>query len=321
MIMPNLDIRPYKPGDESHILRLFQQSFGRNLGKKLWIWRFMDNPAGLGVIELCWDGDILVAQYAVTAVASRIDGQDCLTGLSGTTMTHSKYRGMGLFPILARKTYARMAEMGMVMAWGFPNAMSHRGFVKDLDWTNIYEIPVFHLNLMNSQYLSLPTSDDALAEVTDFDERFDLLWETVKDDHSLLTKRDQRYLQWRYVQNPSGQYRILTYLVQRTLLGYAVFKQYRDEIQIVDILTVKDVKVGVRLISGIVEIARRESAVAVSLWLNVSHLLHHTLERIGFRNSEPITYFGGLVLRPNLSETELYDFRRWYLTMGDSDVF
>ena len=129
------------------------------------------------------------------------------------------------------------------------------------------------LNLLNSQYLSLPTSDDALAEVTDFDERFDLLWETVKDDHSLLTKRDQRYLQWRYVQNPSEQYRILTYLVQGTLLGYAVFKQYRDEIQIVDILTVKDVKVGVRLISGIVEIARRESAVAVNLWLNISHPL------------------------------------------------
>lgn len=45
------------------------------------------------------------------------------------------------------------------------------------------------------------------------------------------------------------------------------------------------------------------------------------LERIGFHNGEPITYFGALALQAYLNQTELYDFRQWYLTMGDSDVF
>lgn len=60
--------------------------------------------------------------------------KDYHTGLSGTTMTHPEYRGKGLFPVLARSTYARMKAANMAMVWGFPNAMSHRGFVRNLNW-------------------------------------------------------------------------------------------------------------------------------------------------------------------------------------------
>jgi hypothetical protein len=70
-----------------------------------------------------------------------------------------------------------------------------------------------------------------------------------------------------------------------------------------------------------VQIARQASLSAVSLWLNVSHPLHWRLEKVGFRNSEPITYFVGRVLQPALSEAIVLDYRNWYLTMGDSDVY
>jgi hypothetical protein len=316
MTKQQLEFRSYQAGDETAILDLFRQSYGHDLGLKVWAWRFRDNPAGPGVIDLAWDDNNLAAHYAVTSVAMRIAGQDWQTGLSGTTMTHPNYRGQGLFPILARNTYERMTKSGMAMVWGFPNAMSHRGFVKDLSWTDIYEVPTFRLPL--SSAVSLPAPGPALVELQQFDERFDLLWERVKDDHSVVTKRNQRHLQWRYVDNPTERYRILAYGNADGLLGYAVFKRYKDELQVVDLLTVRDTEVSVRLLSGVVQAAHAEAAAAISLWFGVTHPLHHTLERFGFRLGEPVTYFGALAFQ---SQVETYNFRNWYLTMGDSDVF
>ncbi len=90
-----------------------------------WEWRFRDNPAGHGIIELCWAGDALVAHYAVTNLTMSIHGQSLNVGLSGTTMTHPAYRGMSLFQMLARSTYNRMLKINMPV-WGFPNSMIHR---------------------------------------------------------------------------------------------------------------------------------------------------------------------------------------------------
>lgn len=315
-----LTFRPYLAGDEISVLKLFRQSFGRDLGERVWEWRFRDNPAGAGVIDLSWDGDVLAAHYAVTPAAFRIHGRDWLTGLSGTTMTHPDYRGRGLFPKLARRTYGRMAEMGMAMVWGFPNALSHRGFVEHLNWTDIYEIPTFRLALPAPR--PLPTPGDEVVELAEFDGRFDSLWDRVKDEHRIICRRDQQQLNWRYFQNPSEHYRILAHTAGEEIAGYCVFKRYRQEWQVVDILIPEDnVRKGVELIARVVELAAVDGASAVSLWLNVTRPLHRALEKLGFRNGEPITYFGALALQPGLVDRGLCDFRHWYLTMGDSDVF
>lgn len=315
----DLEMRAYQPGDEDQILALFRHSFGRDLDRAYWAWRFQDSPAGAAVIYLAWDGDILAAHYAVTSVEVRIQGQDWPTGLSGTTMTHPDYRGLGLFPELARRTYARMAETGRAMVWGFPNALSHRGFVRDLNWVDVYEVPTLRLSLAGP--LRLPAAGDGVVELAAFDAGFDDLWARVRDDRLIAVKRDSRYLRWRYAQNPAERYRILACVDAGTITGYAVFKRYREELQVVDILSIQDVDVGIALLAGVAQVAAQESAVAVSLWLNVSHPLHHALEKLGMRNAEPVTYFGGLSLQPGLPEAGLYEFKNWYLTMGDSDVF
>lgn len=48
--------------------------------------------------------------------------------------------------------------------------------------------------------------------------------------------------------------------------------------------------------------------------------MHHALEKMGFQPEGAVTYLGGLALQPEFGDT-LYDFRNWYFTMGDSDVF
>ncbi len=315
----DLEFHAYQPGQEESILELFRHSYGHDLGRDVWRWRFQDNPAGPGVIDLCWSGDVLAAHYAVTSIRMRIEGTDWLTGLSGTTMTHPNYRGRGLFPILARRTYARMAENNVALAWGFPNAMSHRGFINDLAWADIYEVPTLRLAL--TERLRLPTPDNNVIQCEAFDGRFDLLWDQVKDAFQVITCRDRQHLQWRYTDNPTERYQVIAYQNRDSILAYVVFKRYRNELQIVDLLTSQGAEPLLQLIARVVGVAREESASAVSLWLGVTHPFHHGLEKVGFVLGEPITYFGGLALQPTLRRSSLLDFRNWYLTMGDSDVF
>ncbi len=315
-----LDTRPFREGDQIAIAELFQASYSRPLDVQVWNWRFRATPAGPGIVDLSWDDVTLAAHYAVSTLGFSIAGQDWLTGLSGTTMTHPDYRGLGLFPRLARSAYGRMAEQGMAMVWGFPNTMSHRGFIRDLGWRDIYEIPTFRLTLAGAGSLPPPTS--AVVPLERFDARFDQLWQSVKDEIPVIGRRDARALTWRYTLNPLERYEILGYLQGEQLAGYAVCKRYRDELHVVDFLAgLHAVEVAEQLVFGAIRLAQERGAMTVSLWLNLIHPLHLALEKYGFRNEAPITYFGARRLSSLLGDSTIYDYRNWYITMGDSDVY
>lgn len=316
------EIRSFKEGDESSILELFQMSYsGRQMPLPYWQWRFRINPLGQGIISLSWDDKILVAHYAVTNISLSIMGRNYSAGLSGTTMSHPTYRGRGLFPSLARYTFQGMSDRGMVMVWGFPNSVSHRYFIDNLEWQDIYEIPVLRLQLAYQKMSSFSVSS-SVYELFDVDDRFDRLWETCRKDYDIIVCRHRAYINWRYFSNPVEKYRLVTHVENDDQIkGYAVFKRYGNEIQIVDLLiSKKDVSVGRQLIHYIIAQAYAAGAKSISLWLNVTHPLHHVLEKIGFRPEGPITYFCGLLLNSQHDES-LYNFRRWYFTMSDSDVY
>jgi GNAT superfamily N-acetyltransferase len=314
-----LDLRAYRQGDESAILQLFQQSFNRTMPLEFWNWRFRDNPAAGPMIDLAWDGDALVAHYAVSPVTLVIGEEESLTALSMTTMTHPDYRGQGLFTTLASNLYTRMADQDYLMVWGFPNYQSHRGFVRNLAWEDIYEIPMFRLEL-SSLHL-VPEVSGQIAELDNFDRCFDDLWETLRSDYNVIVKRDRKYLNWRFHLNPLNRYRVFGYLEDGQLLGYVVFKQYQTDVDIVDILANQESSAEYELVLAVLDFCRQNGVDGVNIWIPVRHSLHLALEKIGFRHSQPVTYFGARILKPSGVNLDATDIRGWYYTMGDCDVF
>ncbi|UCC76253.1 MAG: GNAT family N-acetyltransferase [Anaerolineales bacterium] len=315
---PEFDIRPYQAGDEAQIRELFQLSFGRPLPEARRRWRYQDNPAGPALIDLAWRGEVLVAHRAQSLFALCVEGQERLAGLGGGIMTRPEYRGRGLYAALTNRQLQRLAQQGAAIAIGLPNSYSHRIIVRDIGYVDIHEVPTFCLRLGAERAFPAVRR---VVELSQFDARFDRLWQRVKDDHPIIARRDRAHLQWRYVQNPTVQYRILACEDNEELLGYAVCKRFGEQVHVVDLLSVKEAEIGLHLISRAIEIARRDGASALSMWLNVNHPLHWELEKRGFRNQEPVTYFTGLVLRREFSAHLVYDYRSWYLTMGDSDVY
>lgn len=317
-----INLKHYKNGDEKKIFELFRLCFtGSALSPAYWKWRFQDNPAGQGFIHLAWDENVLAAHYAVSCIKMKIEGVDCLTGLSGTTMTAPSYRGRNLFSLLGRSIYDRMKKDCMVMVWGFPNSMIHRSRIQDLSWHDIYEIPMLRLHLTNYRQILQNTLSESVMELHEADSRLDDLWIRIQNDYNVMTRRDYAFINWRYFLNPIERYRFIAYVENEEIKGYAVFKRYQSELQVIDLLIAKsDMVVGEALINYIIAEAVKEKAASVSLWLNVTHPLHHILEKIGFKPEGPVTYLGGLNLSSSFDDS-IYDFHRWYFTMSDSDVF
>ena len=247
-----MNIREYQPGDEHKIIELFKDSYGKEMTLDFWNWRFRDNPFGHAIVYLAFDGDRLAAHYAVFPMHD-------MTCQSGTTMTHPDYRGQGLFPTLAERTYEKAKELGRVLVWGFPNQQSHRTFIDKLDWKDICEIPTFKL---------------------DFPPRAKIpFFEFEPDDWC-----EYRFPKDGYIWGDSG-----------------IYKEHNDELQVM--LGMPDL--------GLIE----EWNKSISMWASLGHPFRSELERAGFYNTAPVTYYGYRQLDNNCNVG--YND----IMMGWSDVF
>lgn len=303
----DLEFRPYEPGDEYSILALFRQSFGRDLSLAYWRWRYLDNPVGPPMIELAWDGDVLAAHYAVSPVMLRMNGAEMLAGLSMTTMTSPDYRGRGLFPLLAERLYERMSAEGFDLVFGFPNRQSHRIFVRDLKWNDLSPVPT--LKLAKGPVRPPETGAALIDEVSRFDEWVDAI---EADVLPIGLHRGARFLNWRFIEEPSGRYRILRISSDGVPMGYAVFKTFCGAIDVVDVYGRPDPVC--RLICHLARVHECE----LNMWISVNDPVFGALERIGFEATAPVTFMGGRNLR---GSGDLFDPRIWSVSMAMSDVY
>lgn len=317
--MSHLRIATYKPGDEKHIVDLFAKCFpNRTISPAYWNWRFLENPAGTTDVLLAWDNHKLVAHYAVSPFVLAVDSAEYTAALSMTTMTLAEYRGQAIFPRLASRMYENLAQKDYFAVVGFPNNLSHRGFVSRLGWNDIYEIPTM---IMRLSEINQPQVPPHVLELNLIDSSFDALWQQIPKSELILTKRDKSYLQWRIADNPVARYKVFGFIVDESLLGYAVTSVYRqNELQVVDILSLDDMEVYHGLIQALIGEARKAKLKSIKTWMPLHNRFHRALERHGFANSEPVTYFGARILSEPL-RLDIWDVRRWYYTMSDSDNF
>lgn len=310
-----VEFRPYREGDEPAILDLFDLVFSRPLSTQFWRWRQRENPAGGPWTELGWQGDKLVAHYAVSAQRLCVEGELVPSCLSMTTMVHPDNRGQSLFERSAEALYSRLTEKGVVAVFGFPNNNSHRPFVTKLGWRDIHEVPTLRLALASAK---VPPAD-GVAEITEFDDRFDRLWARVATRHPFWFCRDKASLRWRFTHNPSATYRIGALEEDGEVRGYVVTKPYGDQsLDLVDIM-VEEPAMSSRLIGWACGVAAGAKLPNLSTWLSVDCRERPHFEQAGFVCTAPVTYFGGRAFKPLRGDG--FDRRNWFYAMADSDLY
>lgn len=248
-------MRPYRVGDEEQIRPLFKLVFGQPLAADRWRWQYGDNPTGRVTITIAEGEDgTLAGQYALMPVAMKVGSVDTVGTLSLDTMVHPDYRRQGMFTKLARQAYEDLAQHGVALTYGFPNHNSYHGFVTKLGWSDLHpRIPLFAkvlryrstlrkkldsapvayalaaaARMVSSLELLIPhrglPSGCAVHDVSRFGPEFDDLWDRARGRYRVWVVRDARYLNWRYVDNPSATYERIAVYRGAEVLAYAILK-------------------------------------------------------------------------------------------------
>lgn len=313
--------RNFEKEDTDSILELFKLSFGKEMDRKFWNWRYMKNVLGKIMIYLAMDNDKIAAHYALSPTKIFVLGTEISSGLSMTTMTHPDYRRQGLFTKLAKELYDK-SKSDLEVIYGVPNDNSINGFKEYLDFNHINDIPVFEIDLKEKVTPSNTEEYKNIVNIKKFDQRFDDLFENLKVKYDIILSRTSEYLNWRFFENPINDYTVLAHLDNDSISGYVVMKEFnngKDRIgDIVDIVAL-DHKSFSALINEAIKFFNKKNISIVKIWMNDPEFIEN-LKEIGFCENEEKYHF----IVKNNSEKNLKileDYSKWYLTMSDIDIF
>lgn len=295
---------------------LYQLCFSGKISNEAVKWRYIDSPYNDLLVAVAIDNGKIVANNAASPFEIVQNGVVYKAALSINTMTHPKYRGMGLFVKLAKELYKHMDEKGYRCVIGFPNYISNPILVSKLGRIVIYEIPTLELRL--SQFKS------NLFDTSDVKEDDAFLYEYLQWNHcnkGIYIKKTVEYFRWRYYNNPERVYKnfVLTNSNQE-VRSYIICKEYNEKINIVDFGTssINDLNI---LIGRVIEYALALSKESVTAWSQIGTEEHIVFEKIGFRNNYPITYFSTKVFKCDENAKQFYDYRNWFIQPGDDNVY
>jgi hypothetical protein len=298
------------------VKELFLNSFGKPIPEEYLEWRYFDNEKKELLLAIEKDEDELVASYSAFPVDLILNQVVLQTAMSMTTMTHHKWRGKGLFPKLASELYEFMQNgSGILAVWGFPNANSHSAFGTKLFWSDIYEIPTLRLSLANVNLKNISQSNQVIR-----DDDFSLVYPSSPQDGLIRVNRTKKYLLWRYKKNPINKYQNFVLSKEGGVTSYVVLKAYGEDIDLVDIQTSSPEEAHA-LIMHIILVCCDAAKKNIRCWAPTHHYIHQVLEKLGFVNDCPVTYFGGRELVTLSMPLDWLNFKSWYVQMGDSDVY
>ena len=341
MTSHEISVRPYQEGDEEGILELFNDVFGeddpgyRQRSAAHWRWEFLDNPAGTQVVLGIEPGGRIIAQYACLPARVHLRGDDVCCGQGIDSVVHRDYRrGLkreGAFLKVARYYFEHYGVPEVnAFGYGFPNKKAYRIGVRMLDYVPI-AAPVATLarNLFNFKDDAGVNPGDAIqgaevVEVPRFGEEQDALWSRLSAHTDMTIRRDATYLNWRYVDCPSVDYR--AYALVESSGAWRASWVTRPNWMGPPILAItelmlepKDTPALTTLLAHVVGVARQTAQPRVETWIPPTSPLYDATLARGFSSEK--SPFNLCIKIYDESIDPAWARAHWFYTIGDSDVF
>lgn len=327
------EVRPYRDGDEAEILRLFEKVFGIRRPPEHWKWKFRDNPAGRQILVATTRAEGIVGQYAGVPVWAEADGVPLLLSQIVDVMVDPSHRAQrafkrpALFATLARAFFREFGGPDRTaLLYGFPTPAHFRLGVRYLDYVPLAPVTWLAKDLTAATPLSPGRAwRTSVAERTHFDSTADRFWQWAREGARIATRRDARYLNWRYVECPDLRYRVFVAAdrLTRKMRGFAVLRLGwfgQPLAALADWLVPADAPaVGRALLARCEAVARQAEMRHLHAWFPPRSEAARLLRTCGY-GEQPTDYhlvymtFTDALHGPRLAE-------QWYYTMGDSDIF
>lgn len=234
MSLPDLDIRPYRPGDEAQILHTFNLVFREVCGEGYvdrsmaqWRWQYLDNPRGHRMSLAVAEDGTVVSQYAgVPVLADTPYGEQTFVHCVDS-MTHPAWRqGLkrpGIFVITGLPFSAHSRKIGDAVLYGFPVDIAFRIGQRYLEY-HFLRVIDYLIRDASAGVLPLPAGLE-VQQVTAIPADIDELYGRMRQHHRCLLRRDHGYLDWRYVRIPTrSDYELWTVRRQGRLAALVVLR-------------------------------------------------------------------------------------------------
>ncbi|WP_368901468.1 GNAT family N-acetyltransferase [Oceanobacillus oncorhynchi] len=296
--------------------QLYSENFTAPISEDYVRWRYLENPLSEVLICVGIDKGKLIANTAASPCILINKGEIQKTAVSLNLMVDKNYRGRNVFTDIVTKLYSYMKEKNYKSVLGFPNYLSNPTFTEKIGRKTIYEIPTLELSLKNFKS-ELPVYSTVFE-----DDSFSYKYlNYILPDKKIYIKKDKQYLKWRYYKNPYTDYKNFVILNKNyEVQSFLICKEYKNILNIVD-FNFKDNLERKTLISHVIKFAIELNKDSVTIWSQIGTLEHLFLQRMGFRNNSPITYFSGKILDDTIDGHDFYDYRNWFINMGDDNVY
>ncbi len=335
----NWTVRPYRPGDEQGILRLFNEVFSetdptftpRPLAH--WNWQFRDNPLSHHTYVAEESGGRVIGTYTAIPGVWLYEGAPFQGSQAVDTCVAREHRQSlkreGLFLTLARRWFDDYGtpEQDRIV-YGLPNPAAFRIGTRLLDYRPVHT-PVCALNRNFGQdwidhLLRIGAGAVEVAEVRSFAPAVSELFEAHLARSGLVQRRDVRYLTWRYLECPAVAYRVLEARGPggqlRGVLVLRVGWHGRPLAPLVDwIVPGEDREALAGLAHAAAELARAAGVTCLETWVPPWSAHARALQEIGFAADDSTFNLCIRVFGPPFDEH--WAREHWFFTMGDSDIY
>jgi predicted N-acetyltransferase YhbS len=341
------------PLDEARplVLALWREVFGA-LPESRYPWLYESNPAGEAILHVLRENgsDQLVGSTAAFPRTLHSRGEPLNAAIAGDLMVVQGHRSAGPAISLQRALLDTCAGQHLDIVYGFPNPKS-TAVMRRVGYEPVASLLQLILPLkshyflrkhIRAPWLSRPASilvDLALGLrpgvmrygrlssrecfVTDsFDRDFDELWTRIASRYALIGEKTAEYLDWRYRRCPSRAYRVFGVRDpgSGSLLGYVIFTEAKDRVQIVDFAWDEASVKPEEIIALFVRMQQPTGAESIAVSIAGSADVSRRFRNVGFRargETNPL-----LMYRPPGSRAKLDEIKRgtWYLVAGDNDT-
>ncbi len=306
-------IRPYQPGDEQGICQLFALVFRSELPLAVWRWKYLREGEPPPVIVAEEDGHI-ICHFATIRQRLSWRGEENWGWDSVDTMCHPRYQGRGLFRRAVQEFMRRFCDDRSALIYGFPNERHRR-----LGELLVGYEPVARVHKLRQTGRSLQSGrrgDDMAFDLLPLD--WDAHWRRLAQRFAMVTRRDRRFLLWRYWLRPEKRYRFVTILGAAAL---AVVGIEREKAYLMEFLVkAGDAELARRLLSGVVAIIQAERVSEIEGWFPPFTWESQFLcSSGGFTAEEAEHWLECRLLDQRLSAAWLAE--HFYYSLGDFDVY
>jgi GNAT superfamily N-acetyltransferase len=327
-----LYIGSYREDDIPSIIKLFSISFGKDASEEWFLWKYRGSPwSSKGYVAV--HENRLVAFYGGIKLRFVFNSGEFWAYQFCDVMTHPQYRGkfIGKSPLIVKLGEMFYTENPMDFAFGFPSIrhaklqslrLGGEGYrlVRLYKKENLKGYPILWKLKVSEGWEFFRKEElnrfrnPSLPPFSKGEEG------GLSGKNMLQLIKNEEYLRWRYIENPSKKYRLLVFKRLNIIKGYIIFTTEDSWFNILEIF-IKDLK-GLGDILASLEayiLSNMDNIKGIKAWFHPEETFKKHLDYYGYNCEDSIPIAFKPVNKDSGVTSDIF-YGRYFYRMGDYDA-